>query len=44
MDIIDVVTKKKKNFSDLIKIMLFGYFLMLLVMYLGHVKPMNYEE
>ncbi len=44
MDIIDVVTKKKKNFSDLIKIMLFGYFFMLLVMYLGHVKPMNYEE
>jgi hypothetical protein len=44
MDIIEVLQKKKKDFKDIIKIMLFGYFLMLLIMYLGHIKPMNYEE
>ena len=44
IDIIDTLTKKKKDFNDLVKILLFVYFSMLLVMYLGHVKPVNYEE
>ena len=41
---INVLTKKKKDFSDIIKIGLFGYFTMMLIMYLGHIKPMDSDE
>ena len=44
IEIINVLTKKKKDFSDIIKIGLFGYFTMMLIMYLGHIKPMDSDE
>ena len=44
IEIINILQKKNKTFSDFIKIMLFGFFTVMLIQYLGHIKPIGYDE
>ena len=44
LEIIEIVKKRRKTFNDFIKIFLFGFFTIMLIQYLGHLKPIGYEE
>ena len=44
LEIIDILKKRKKTGNDLIKIVLFGFFTIMLIQYLGHLKPIGYED
>ena len=44
LEIIDILKKKKKTVNDFIKIVLFGFFSIMLINYLGHIKPIGYED
>jgi len=43
LEIIDILKKRKKTLYDVIKIILFGFFTVMLIQYLGHIKPIGYE-
>ena len=44
LEIIEIMKKKKKTFDDFIKIFLFVFFTVLLIQYIGHLKPQDFKE
>ena len=44
LEIVNIVKKRRKTFNDFIKIALFGFFSIMLIQYLGQIKPIGYEE
>ena len=44
IEIINILKKRRKTFGDVIKIVLFGFFSIMLIQYLGHLKPIGSEE
>ena len=41
IEIINILRKKRKSINDMMKILIFGFFVVVAVMYIGQIKPLE---